>query len=372
MATAPELERPGWPFPIISADSHFTEPADLWTKHIDPAFRSRAPHVEHREETDVFVCDTADMFPVGIVHGVRYKGGDVKLNGRYEDVPASGYDPAARVADVERDGVVGEVLYPTIAMRFFTIEDQALANACIAAYNTWAAEFAASMPDRFKSIGIISLDSIPDAITEMERCREIGLSGVMIAVFPHDARPYHHADYLPFWEAAERLRLPVSLHTATERRVKPSDDPVDAFLNYTLVQRTLIGLIYAGIFDRFPDLQVISVENDAGWAANIIDRMDYGDIKARSRNLHRNHHNTKAPSHYWHHNISFTFMRDRSAIAGRHIIGIDRLMWSSDFPHSDSTWPDSQAAIAEQMSDIPEAEQRLILHDNAARMYGFK
>jgi predicted TIM-barrel fold metal-dependent hydrolase len=133
----------------------------------------------------------------------------------------------------------------------------------------------------------------------------------------------------------------------------------------------LIGLIYAGVFDRFPRLQLVSVENDAGWAAHLIDRMDYGQVKARFRNLATGQDNKEAPSHYWHNNISYTFMRDRAAIATRHLIGIDRLMWSSDFPHGDSTWPDSQQVIAEQFEGVPEAERRLILHDNAARMYGF-
>ena len=371
MAETAVAPRPARTFPLISADSHFTEPADLWLNHIDPQYRSRAPHVEAQADTDVFVCDTVEMFPVGIVHGVRYKGGDVQLKGRYADVPRSGYEPAARIADVDRDGVAAEVLYPTIAMRFFAIEDRDFAKACIRAYNTWSADFCRSAPERFRGVGIIQLDNMDDAVEEMGRCADLGLGGVMISVFPDGAEPYHASRYAPFWAAAERLGLPVSLHTATERRVRHVDDPVESFLHYTLVQRTLIGLIYAGVFDTHPRLQVISVENDAGWAANIIERMDYVDIKARSRNLAKGHKNREAPSHYWHNNISLTFMRDRAAIASRHIIGIDRLMWSSDFPHSDSTWPDSQQMIDEQMGDIPIDEQRLILHDNAARMYGF-
>jgi predicted TIM-barrel fold metal-dependent hydrolase len=117
---------------------------------------------------------------------------------------------------------------------------------------------------------------------------------------------------------------------------------------------------------------VVSVENDAGWAANIIERMDYVDVKARFRNLHQDHLNKEAPSTYWRRNISYTFMRDSAAIACRHLIGLDRIMWSSDFPHGDSTWPDSRQVIEDQLAGVPEDEQRAILHDNAARMYGFE
>jgi uncharacterized protein len=365
-------EAPARAYPIISADSHFTEPADLWVTRLDKRFRDRAPHVEHRETTDVFVCDNTEMFPIGMIHGVRYKGGDVKLDGRYADVPPSGWDPDARIADMRVDGIDAEVLYPTIAMRFFAIEDVAFANACIAAYNDWAAEFCRSHPERFKGIGMVSLDDVEAATREMQRCRELGLVGTMIAVFPDGTEPYHADKYLPFWAAAQEAGMPISLHTASERRVRGGQSPTDRFLHYTLVQRTFIGMIYEGVFDRFPELQVVSVENDAGWAANIIERMDYVDVKARFRNLHTDHLNKEAPSHYWRRNIYYTFMRDHAAIACRHLIGLDRIMWSSDFPHGDSTWPDSQEVIDNQMAGVPELEQRAILHDNAARIYGFE
>ena len=358
-------------YPVISADSHFTEPADLWDLRVEPRFRGRAPHVVSREDTDVIVCDSADMFPVGVIHGVRYKGGDVQLNGRYADVPASGWDPDARLAELAVDGISSEVLYPTIAMRFFTISDAELQDACIRAYNTWAAEFCRNHSTSFRAVGIIALEDMSRALREMERCRELGLVGVMIAFHPAGDRPYDDEYYLPFWERAAALGLPVSLHTATERRVSVKLTPTETFLQYTLVQRTLIGLIYAGVFDKYPNLQVVSVENDAGWAGNIIERMDYVEIKARARNLQGSGHlNREAPSHYWHNNIMYTFMRDKTAIAARDIIGVDRLMWSSDFPHGDSTWPESQQVIDEQLAGVPEKEQRMMLHDNAARLYG--
>jgi predicted TIM-barrel fold metal-dependent hydrolase len=264
------------------------------------------------------------------------------------------------------------VLYPTIAMRFFTIEDVPFGNACIRAYNSWAASFCASKPENFKAIGLIYLDDVGAAVEELERCKSLGLVGAMISVHPDGAEAYDAGTYDAFWAAAERLRMPVSLHTATERRVQQHQSPTDAFLHYTLVQRTLIGMIYAGTFDRYPELQVVSVENDVGWAGNIIERMDYVDVKGRFRNLNVDHRNEQAPSEYWHNNISYTFMRDRSGILNREIIGVDRMMWSSDFPHGDSTWPDSLSVIAETMSDIPVSEAKMILRDNAARLYGFE
>src|SRR5205823_5141807 len=126
---------------VISADSHVTEPEDLWVKYIDPRFKSRAPHVEHGEKTDRYVCEGARDFPVGIIHGARFKGGDIKPEGRYSDIPASGYDPHARLAEQDVDGVVGEVIYPTIGMALFPMTDLELQKACFRAYNSWLADF---------------------------------------------------------------------------------------------------------------------------------------------------------------------------------------------------------------------------------------
>src|SRR5262249_40407448 len=148
------------------------------------------------------------MFPVGVMHGVRYKGGDVPYDGRYEDIPASGWDLTARLEELAIDGVHAEVLYPTVGMRFFTIEDPPFALACSAAYNTFAADFCRQMPDRFKAVAVIPLDDMAGALHELERCKELGLVGAMIAVYPSETVPYHDPRYDPFWAAAERLRLP--------------------------------------------------------------------------------------------------------------------------------------------------------------------
>ena len=360
-------------FPIISADAHFTEPADLWLNYIEPKYKARAPHVEHQPTTDVFVCDTGKMFTVGVMHGIRYKGGDVKHEGRYADIPAAGWDAKARLPDMEKDGIYAEVLYPTVAMRFFTIEDVAFGEACVRAYNTWAADFCKAYPDRFKSIAVIMLDDVDHAVEELKRCKAMGHAGAMISVFPDDARPYHDDLYAPFWNTAAELGLPVSLHVSTERRIaeKPKT-PTEQFLGYTAVQKVIIGMIYAGVFDRIPTLQVVSAENDAGWAGNLIERMDYFHDKARARNLRgAGNNNKKRPGDYWRTQVSYTFMRDLTAVAARHVIGVDRIMWSSDYPHGDSTFPNSREVIEEHMQGVPLAEQRMILHDNAKRTYGF-
>ncbi len=356
-------------FKIISADAHFTEPANLWVDHIATKYRDRAPRVERRDGVDVWTWDTGDMFPVSSLHGVRYND-KVRPDGAfYAQIPASGWDPDARIPDMERDGIYAEVLYPSVAMRAFTFRDAAFGEACAEAYNTWAAEFCKKHPERFKAIGLSFLDDIEHAVVELHRMKKLGLGGAMIAVPPEDSQPYHDPRYEPYWAAAVELGLPISLHVFTERRVKPASSPAKRFLAYTAVQEVLIGMIYAGTLDKFPKLQLVSAENDAGWAGNLIERMDFFHGESRNR---RSQGNQELPSHYWHTNVNYTFMRDLTAMASRHIIGVDRLMWSSDFPHGDSTWPNSQKVVDRHMEGVPANEQRMILRENARRLYGFK
>jgi predicted TIM-barrel fold metal-dependent hydrolase len=359
---------------IISADSHVTEPADLWSNYIDPAYRDRAPHIERREETDVVVCDTASMvMSIGLLHGARYAWGESpNPKGRYDDIPTTGWDAAARIPEIEADGVHSEFVYPTVAMYFWSIEDVAFGEACFRAYNDWLVDFCRPLSARFKGCGMVMLEDVDRGMAELRRVKEMGLSGAMIAVNPAGTKPYHDPVYEPFWAAAEETGLPVSLHVSTDRRRDLGDDPTVKLLHYTAVHRVLVSMVYAGIFDRYPGLRVVSAENDAGWAGNIIERMDYFYAGSRWKTIRTGDAPIKRlPSEYWRDNVSYTFMRDRTAMLAREVIGVDNLMWGSDYPHGDSTYPNSQDTLAEIMAGVPEEDQRKVLRDNAARMYGF-
>ncbi|HVN86756.1 MAG TPA: amidohydrolase family protein, partial [Candidatus Binatia bacterium] len=253
---------------IISADSHITEPPDTYVRHIDPKFRDRAPHIERGDHGgDLFVIPGMPQpIPMGLVAAAGMRPEDISLAGRFEDWHRGGWDPEARLADQERDGVDGEILYPTIGMPLCNHEDLDYKKACFDAYNRWIAEYCSAHPDRLFGVGQTALRSPEEGIEDLRRIKELGLRGVMLPGHPGQA-DYDSEIYDSFYEAAIDLGLPLSFHILTSRNPRGVRGPV---LNYAVTiiranQDIIAMLTYGGVFDRHPTLKVICVEADAGW-----------------------------------------------------------------------------------------------------------
>ncbi len=358
-------------YDVISADSHVIEAADLWLNYIDPRFRDRAPRVLQQKDTDVFYCEGVSLLPIGGASGAGKRPEEHRREGRYErDVRRGGWDPHERLKDMKADGVDAEVLYPTFAMRMFGLEDVAFQLACFQAYNNWVKDYSYAHPERLKGIGLVPLLDLETGIGELKRIKEIGLAGAMIAIYPTEDRQYSSPTYDPFWAAVQDLDLPVSLHILTEGKAPKPSSWAESATASGLIQRSLANMIFGGVFHRFPKLKVISAENDAGWAAYFMERIDYLFYGRRGFWKHEIPLDT-LPSEYFHRNVYLTFMRDRSLVPVREEIGVDKLMWPSDYPHSDSTWPNSQEVIQRLFSNVPADQRRKIVAENAARLYGF-
>ncbi|MSQ24859.1 MAG: amidohydrolase [Dehalococcoidia bacterium] len=362
---------------LISADSHVIEPRDLWLKYMEPKYRSRAPHCVRENGKDVFKCEGGvTLIQVGALGGAGISNDKLKYDGTYEEAPPGAWDPIARVKEMAVDGVQAEVLYPSVALRMFGIPDLDYQLACFRAYNAWLGDFVRQRPKEFKGIGIVPIDDMETATGEVRRCKELGLSGVAISVNPQVEKGYDSAFYDPLWAAAQDYGMPVSMHILTERKAGGAQRTgYGRYMGQVtepprVIQEVLGLMLLSGVFRRFPGLKVVSAENDAGWAGYFVERLDYVVYKRGP------HYDTKVPmdimpSEFFRRNVFLTFMRDRSGILIREIIGKDNLLWSSDYPHQDSTWPDSRKLIEKLMGDIPEADRHKILADNCAKLYGF-
>jgi uncharacterized protein len=362
---------------IISADSHVSEPGDLWTTRIAAAYRDRAPHMEARGDMgDFMVADGISPMPVGLGIAAPRDPKDIKFFGvKYEEARPGGWDPDARLKDQDIDGVSAEVLYPTLTMPMFAIPDGGYQHACFQAYNDWLADFCRTHPQRLVGIGLISLHDIDAAVSEVARIATLGLRGAMIRGDSPEDCPYGDPHYDPLWAALQDHHLPVSLHILTSGKrqsLNPSAQAgsrmagVMTVIHY--IQRSIADMIFNRVFERFPKLKVVSAENDIGWIAHYMGRMDH------AYNRHRHWLGQgplqMLPSEFFKQNVWATFMDDVAGMATRHLVGVDRLMWASDYPHSDSTWPESQAVLAKHFAGVPDGERRRIIADNARALYG--
>jgi predicted TIM-barrel fold metal-dependent hydrolase len=370
-----ELTNDELTYDVISADSHVIEPYDLWDSRLPAQLRDRAPRLVHEADKDVLVCEGTNLPAISMLAGCYRDDDDQRWNGRWdEDVPLSAYDPDVRLVDIARDGVDAEVLFPTLGMNFFQIDEFEVRWALYRAYNDWLAEvFCVPHPGRFLGIGMVDCDDVATAVTEMARMKGLGLAGVMIPMYSGADEPYWHERYDPLWAASIDLDLPINLHLLTSREKSKKfgggmPSPGQMMQLAAGIQPLLVDMIAFGVFDRFPDLVVVSAENDAGWAAHLIEANDFKWRRVYKLGGPRSTH---APSHYFHHNIRMTFMRDRAAILAREIIGTHTMMWGNDFPHSTATWPHSKEVLDEHFHDQPVEVRNAIVRDNVRALYRF-
>ena len=370
---------------VISADSHMTEPPDLWTTRLDQRFRERAPRVVEDTEKPghFFRAPGITPFPVAGGFSAGRSGEELKkhLTRGYEAARPGGWDPVERIKDQDIDGVRAEVIYTTLGLALFQLADAALQQACFRVYNDWVAEFRSHDPKRLYPVALISLEDIPTAVKELERAAKLGLSGGMIWGAPPEDRPYYSPVYDPFWTAAQDLDMPLSLHVVTSRDNNTRvvmDRGASGWVNQTAmrfvhliheVQKSLTSLIFGGVLARFPGLKIVSAESDIGWLAHYVQRLDHTYEKF---GVMVEHPLPLKPSEYVRRQVWATFQDDPIGAANAAVFGEDNCMWASDFPHTDTTWPHSRQVIERDFANVPAHITHKIVYDNAAKLYGIE
>lgn len=358
---------------VISSDSHVTEPADLWTTRLDRRFRDLAPRVvrDFARDRYLFIAPGVSPFAIASGFGAGKRGHDLKehLKRGYEAARPGGWDPAERLKDQDRDGLSCEVLYPTHSMKLFALQDADLQRACFQVYNDWILEFASHRRSRLIPLALISMFNVAESVREVERVARLGASGLVIWGAPQEGLPaYGSRDYDPFWAAASASGLPVSLHciTSGSPRVRTSSAYVQYLDVIYDVQRSLAEIVCGGVPARFPQLNIVSAENDCGWFPHFLMRLDhahekFGKFAVAPLPL--------APSAYVGRQVYATFQEDSTVPLICDEFAATHFMWASDYPHADSTWPDSRNAIEHTLGTLDRALVAKLVGANAARLY---
>ena len=363
----------------ISADSHVTEPGDCYVDRIDPSFRDRAPYAATDETMGaIMVIDQGrSRVPYGMIAAA---GRPVDAIGPFvfvgwDELHPGGWDAAARVGEQERDGVAAEVIYPSVGMLLCNHPDADYKKACFDAYNLWVAEFQAGAPGRLIGLGQTALRSVEEGIEDLQRIKDLGLRGVMMPGYAacHAEGDYDDPRWDPLWRAAIELGLPLSFHILTSGNDQPTNPQfrgpkMNSFLGIIRGCQDIIGtLIFGGVFERNPDLPVVCVEADAGWAPHWMYRADHA-LK-HHRNWLTSAPLSRLPSEYFRDNVYLTFQDDWVAWHVTDMVNHERLLWASDHPHADSTFPRSQEVLAEHTAGLDPGVRDDILWRNCAKLY---
>ena len=383
-------------YEIVDADCHVLEPPDIWKNWLPEKYQDKAPKlVKDVDGGDAWLFAGGEPDPIGLVSTPGMPWDQFRWTGvTYDDARTGCYNGAERLKDMDIDGVDAELLFApqrTIG-HFLGDPDDDFVLAGVEAYNNFLLEeFCA--PDPARLIGLAQIPSlgVDSAVDTLRKAKARGFKGVVISCWPSGGEGISDDDD-PFWDAAADEGMPVCIHinlisraTRMKQREAAGKGVSAAFYGqskegkakakavgslgavFTTVASTIGNLIFTGTFERFPELHIACIETGVGWLPHFIEQIDdrywrnrsWGDIPI-----------SEPPSYYWHRNMSATFITDRAGIAVRHAVGIDNMMWSSDYPHHGNDWPYSRKTIEDMMGHIPRGERQRIVGGNATRIFG--
>ncbi|MBV1876766.1 MAG: amidohydrolase [Pseudomonadales bacterium] len=364
---------------MISADSHIVEPPNCYIDFIDPKFRDIAPRVEQGANgQDIFVIkDTKRVVPMGFLAGAgmipseRAKFAKVT---KFDGIYPGAWDPVARGADMDRDGIAAEIIYASVGMILCTHPDADYKNACMQAYNRWLQEFCGGNPDRLFGLAQTAVMSIDSAIEDFRRAKDMGMVGMMMPGNPVQG-DYDDKDYDALWQCAVDLDLPICFHILTAQSGSfddifkpPRGHSLGGFLNIIRAVQDIVGMMtLQGVFERNPKLKLVCAEGDAGWMPHYMYRMDHAVKFNRDDGILEGL--SKLPSEYLRENVSMTFQDDWVAFQTAHLMNHKRLIWASDYPHTDSTWPESPNLLRKHSGDLSDQQRQDILRNNSAELF---
>lgn len=370
--------------PVIDADAHVNEPPDLWEKHVPAKWRDRAPKLLHTDKGDVWSFDNGKRtWSLGLtaVAGLAVTG--YQAEGlRYSDIRASSYDPAARLEDMDLDGLWAQVLYPSVTLtgsKTYSDEPE-LQVACVRAYNDWIAGFCAAGRGRLVGQAVIPSTGIDDAVAELEHAIEAGLKGAIIARYPNGSFAYDREQDARFFARAQEAGIPVAVHTGSFLPGNPNQ----AWPDMRSIGIIAIGsaaragvqsipvatnLIFSGLFDDFPELRVVLVESNIGWIPTLTEQMDDSYLRLRFVTGAAEYFK-RIPSEIFRRNLYATFVVDMAGIAQRDRINMSHVCWSTDYPHSITDWPNSRRTIEQVFQGLPLSLVETVVSANAAELYG--
>src|SRR5213596_846051 len=374
----------------ISADCHLDMlwlPPDLFTSNASSKLRDLMPYVAENSDgakrwtdnngAEYGLCGGVGATGTPHVPGKQLRADKMAEAGLYSDYFEKGLrrpgDPHLRVKDMDRDGVDAEVIYGILAA-CAKMKDIEASNEMVRIYNNFMADFCRHYPDRHIGLANLPYGDIDAAVAEVHRVAKLGFKGLELSC-SWEMEPMWHPCWEPLWEAVNEVGIPLHFHTFPSVAPKLREQYTGLtqrammYSGLCLFQMTLANILTAlmgrAVFERYPNIKIAFGESGIGWIPYVLDRMDfeyedqYKDLPLKLK-----------PSEYWRRQCKATFQYDRVGTKLIDDMGVETLMWGSDYPHPDGVWPESEKYIKDQFSHLPADVTRKMTCENAGRFYG--
>lgn len=364
---------------VVDADGHVLEPMSLWDRHLDPRHREYKPCIVHNDwglDTVYVGAQEIVTAPLGLLGtpGSHMDEADPAKKIPWEDAQRGGFDPVERLRDMDLEGIDVAVLYPSLGLNFWAINDPAAAVALARAYNNWLAEYCAANPRRLFGAAMLPFQDPDAAVAELRRARqELGFPAAFVRPNPCCGRHIGDPAFEPVWAAAEELGVTIGIHEGSSNVIPTLG--VDRLFNPLLLHAmshafeqmlACATLMVTGTLERHPELRVVFLESGGGWAPYWLWRLDeqvhgFGRYAPEMKLL---------PSEYFQRQCWISFEGDEATLpALLPHVGETRIVWGSDYPHHDATFPGAVKKLAALIRELPPQTRQRILRDNACALY---
>jgi len=363
---------------LFSVDDHIVEPPDVWSSRVPRKFLDRAPQVVDSGDIEYWVVDGEKMPTIGL-NAVAGKPENWTADPvRFTDMIPGCYDARARAEDMRSAGIMASINFPTLprfgGALFPSLPDKELADVCVRAWNDFMIdEWCAAAPEMFVPMAILPLWDPPAAVREIERLLDRGLRAVTM---PEESSmlgmPSYYDDFWdPIWSICEESDTAICMHIGSSGW--RAFTPPEANFTLTIALGSVptithaLGMMYSPVPRKFPNLEIVYSEGGVNWVPATLERAD------RSYKLHQRWAGTDdlLPSEVCRRNMWFCMIEEPYGLRIRHEIGIDRILWECDYPHSNCVWPDTQETVDELFAEVPDDEADMILRTTAEQLFNW-
>ncbi|HVX09172.1 amidohydrolase family protein [Humibacter sp.] len=387
---------------LVDVDAHVVEPPDVWTNRLPERHRERGPRIVHAPAGEVKLVGATYVEAPGTegpdnvawwfyedktvslkryVAAAGVPADEVTMTGiRYEDMRPGCYDPVARLADMDLNGVEAQMCFPNFprfcGQMFLWGDDKALAKLCVEAYNDWMVEeWCAGSGQRLVPLCIVPLWDPALAAAEVRRNAARGVRAVAFSEIPAylGLPSIHSGAWDPFFAACEETGTVLAMHIGSGTRTPQTSDDAPEAVAGTIIfgnsAASLVDFLFSGVLHRHPNLKLLYAEAQIGWLPYVLERAD--DVWLTHRGwAHGQVHCPELPSSYYYRQVHSCFFKDPVGVHLLDKVGLDNVMFETDYPHQDSTWPHSREVAAEHFGHLPPDQIMKIARGNAIELLG--